>query len=498
MIDLIYRARYQALTILSNRGYNIPNSLFNISKYNLNLLYQDYLNGNESILNIIIKNKECLAKIAWIDKITPVEIDSVDEQFRNDIKNYQSELSIENGNINKNDNLIIITIHNKKLIDLDYFIKQDEGGFINIENEYTTLFSVHQLQFNLIDHILVPKHIVLDTKELINLKKKLNYKPGIFPKIIRYATIESGENKSLGDPVARYYGLKTGDIVKIIRNIPELPKGGIQNTQSILYREVVDISNNKSKIYYIKFPRNKVKGNVEPKINIGKTYFFDKKKSGSYSDYTILEIISAIKYGIINNNKNLLDKSIGEFVSFYFLYFHINRIIINFSKTRDFTIYNKNILSRFLKKKDNYSKSDIISKLDYLKATLKYLCFQKTKDLLYEYYLSPILINSIDIQLTMINNVINRLDEPDILYKELKSLYYLFLSSNISKSKVLIDIYTIDKNINVESYKPKDEIMTKNYHTHLISLGYDLSFLDKVTDKDVFLNILNIIIEKKN
>lgn len=244
MIDLIYNARYQALTILTNRGYHVPNSLFNISKQRINILYKEFLDGTETILNIIIKNKGCLAKIAWIDKIKKNSIEDVREQFKKDINNFSQEILKDvKKNINNN-NLIIISINNKKLLEKDYFIKNEEGNFINIENNYTSLFTIHQLQFNLIDHILVPKHIVLNNKELKDLKKKINYQPGIFPKLLRFANIESGETNTKGDPVARYYGLKTGDIVKIIRNLPELPKGGLSNTQSILYREVTDISNN--------------------------------------------------------------------------------------------------------------------------------------------------------------------------------------------------------------------------------------------------------------
>jgi len=62
--------------------------------------------------------------------------------------------------------------------------------------------------FNILDHMLVPKHIILDKKEAKKLLKKLNISPFQLPWIRE------------SDPVCKKIGAKRGDIIKIIRQSP--------------------------------------------------------------------------------------------------------------------------------------------------------------------------------------------------------------------------------------------------------------------------------------
>ena len=77
----------------------------------------------------------------------------------------------------------------------------DESADLNIE-----LFHVDELQYNITKHFLVPKHELFYRKNTIgafDFKKKYSSK---FPFLLK------------NDPVARFYGFETGDIIKIIRN----------------------------------------------------------------------------------------------------------------------------------------------------------------------------------------------------------------------------------------------------------------------------------------
>ena len=77
----------------------------------------------------------------------------------------------------------------------------DESADLNIE-----LFHVDELQYNITKHFLVPKHELFYRKNTIgafDFKKKYSSK---FPFLLK------------NDPVARFYGFDTGDIIKIIRN----------------------------------------------------------------------------------------------------------------------------------------------------------------------------------------------------------------------------------------------------------------------------------------
>ena len=59
---------------------------------------------------------------------------------------------------------------------------------------------------NITEHAYVPKHILLTEEEKKELMKRYRIKESQLPKILH------------NDPVAKYLGLKRGDVVKIIRS----------------------------------------------------------------------------------------------------------------------------------------------------------------------------------------------------------------------------------------------------------------------------------------
>jgi len=67
------------------------------------------------------------------------------------------------------------------------------------------IFTVNELVVNITEHELVPKHILLSKEDKDLLLKRYKIKENQLPKIL------------VTDPVARYLGLKRGDVVKIIR-----------------------------------------------------------------------------------------------------------------------------------------------------------------------------------------------------------------------------------------------------------------------------------------
>jgi DNA-directed RNA polymerase subunit H len=103
--------------------------------------------------------------------------------------------------LKKDDTLFIIIKDeiNETLTNELKHIWESDGIFIVIEN-------IKRLQFNILDHELVPKHTILPESEVVNIMKKYNITDKIqFPDISRF------------DPVARAIGLRPGQLCHIVR-----------------------------------------------------------------------------------------------------------------------------------------------------------------------------------------------------------------------------------------------------------------------------------------
>ena len=81
--------------------------------------------------------------------------------------------------------------------------------------------NMKEKKFNILDHELVPQHIILSKKEAKEVLEKFNVQPEQLPKIL------------VTDPVVRAIGAKKGDIIKIIRKSKTASK-------AIAYRLVVE------------------------------------------------------------------------------------------------------------------------------------------------------------------------------------------------------------------------------------------------------------------
>ena len=120
------------------------------------------------------------------------------------IKNIQEmidDLFILTETLKKTDTLFIIIKDepNETLINELKHIWETDGIFIVIE-------SIKRLQFNILEHVLVPSHRVMLNSEVENIMKKYNINDKTqFPDISRF------------DPVAKAIGLRPGQVCHITR-----------------------------------------------------------------------------------------------------------------------------------------------------------------------------------------------------------------------------------------------------------------------------------------
>ena len=103
--------------------------------------------------------------------------------------------------LTKDDTLMIITKDdlNETLTNVLKHIWEQDSILIVIQN-------IKRLQFNLLDHVLVPSHRILSTEEVKKVKLRYNITDHAqFPDISRF------------DPVAQIIGIRPGQVCEIIR-----------------------------------------------------------------------------------------------------------------------------------------------------------------------------------------------------------------------------------------------------------------------------------------
>jgi len=185
----VFKSRNNILEILKTRGYNIDNytgfSVNEISSLVSNNLL-DMLVTNEST------NKKIYIKYFNLDK--SIRHNNVHEMV-DSLFNIEQVLSTD-------DELIIIIKDepNETLQKLQTSIYTHDNIFVNIIN-------IDRLQFNILNHNLVPKHRVLTNDEKEQVKARYNIENDKeFPTISRF------------DPVSQVLGIRPNELFEIERS----------------------------------------------------------------------------------------------------------------------------------------------------------------------------------------------------------------------------------------------------------------------------------------
>ena len=187
LLPKLYRVSKTLNKMMEDRGYNVDESQKEI-------IFSDWLmkNNNRTTLNGIYYKKDSNNS----DVIIRLYFEYL-EGFKisaNDIGIFftnMKEAKADSG-------IIIISGQltsqaKQKLTDINYELQVE-------------CFNIAELMVNITEHSYVPKHVLLSDEEKKILLKRYKIKENQLPKIL------------ITDPVARYLGLRRGNVVKIIRD----------------------------------------------------------------------------------------------------------------------------------------------------------------------------------------------------------------------------------------------------------------------------------------
>jgi DNA-directed RNA polymerase subunit H (RpoH/RPB5) len=194
LISHIYNSRKVVLELMKKQGYNV-NDYANFSINEVNSMKQN------NQLDMLLETKDTYVTNENPKKKIYIRYYLASRPAPKNIQEMIDDLFVLTETLKKTDTLFIIIKDdpNETLINELKHIWESEGIFIVIE-------SIKRLQFNILDHVLVPPHRVMMESEVKQVMTKYNITDRVqFPDISRF------------DPVARVIGLRPGQVCNITR-----------------------------------------------------------------------------------------------------------------------------------------------------------------------------------------------------------------------------------------------------------------------------------------
>lgn len=184
----IYKSRITLLNFMEKLNYNT----LEYKEFNINEIDAMYSNTQlDMLITHSNENRKVYIKYYFTSKIRPNNLDTIIE----DLYDIESVLT-------KDDTLIMVIDEepNDAIITKVKYLYEKNGIFVVIHN-------INRLQFNVLQHSLVPYVEILPTEQVSELKKRINIKDlKQLPEISRF------------DPVALAILLRPGQVVKFVRS----------------------------------------------------------------------------------------------------------------------------------------------------------------------------------------------------------------------------------------------------------------------------------------
>ena len=185
-IQKIFKSRNILLDLLEKQGYDVSN----------------YTGSGINEVNSMYQNKQMDMLLEKKDKKVYIKYHLNKTLKLGNINDYIEDLIHLDNILEAKDDIIIIIKDepNDSLINVVNNLWLRDNVFVNVIN-------IKRLQFNILDHILVPKHRVLNEKETIDFKQKYNITDDSqIPDISRFS------------PVSQVIGIRPGQICEITRH----------------------------------------------------------------------------------------------------------------------------------------------------------------------------------------------------------------------------------------------------------------------------------------
>ena len=194
LISHIYNSRKVVLELMKTQGYNVND----YANFSINEVNSMKLNNQ---LDMLLETRDDKISDETPKKKIYIRYYLASRPAPKNIQEMIDDLFVLTETLKKTDTLFIIIKDdpNETLINELKHIWESEGIFIVIE-------SIKRLQFNILEHVLVPPHRVMVESEVKKIMTKYNINDKTqFPDISRF------------DPVARVIGLRPGQVCNITR-----------------------------------------------------------------------------------------------------------------------------------------------------------------------------------------------------------------------------------------------------------------------------------------
>ena len=185
-IQIIFKSRNILLDLLNEQGYDV----------------NKYTGSSINEVNSMYQNKQMDMLLEKKDKKVYVKYHLNKTLKQSSINDYIEDLIHLDNVLEKKDDIIIIIKDEP-----NYSLLSVLSNLWLQDQIYVNVINIKRLQFNILNHVLVPKHRVLNDEETKNFKQRYNISDNSqIPDISRFS------------PVAQVIGMRPGQICEITRN----------------------------------------------------------------------------------------------------------------------------------------------------------------------------------------------------------------------------------------------------------------------------------------